>query len=53
MKSSLPVLMLTMLGTVITVLGLFVAGNMVVVGIGLAAIFGAGVLAVLEGRGPS
>ena len=45
---SLPVLMLTLLGTVIAVLGLFVAGNIVMTGIGLGAIFGAGVIGLLE-----
>lgn len=40
--------MLTLLGTVIAVLGLFVAGNIVMTGIGLGAIFGAGVIGLLE-----
>jgi hypothetical protein len=47
-QSSLPVLALTSLGIVIAVLGLFAAGNMVVVTIGLGAIFGAGVLGAIE-----
>jgi hypothetical protein len=33
---------------VIAVLGLFVAGNIVMAGIGLGAIFGAGLLGLLE-----
>lgn len=46
--SSFPVLALTGLGIVITVLGLFAAGDMAIVVIGLAAIFGAGILGVIE-----
>ncbi|HSJ34848.1 MAG TPA: hypothetical protein VLB85_07300 [Acidimicrobiia bacterium] len=46
--SSLPVLALTGLGILITVLGLFAAGDMAIVVIGLAAIFGAGVIGVIE-----
>ena len=45
---SLPVLMLTLLGTVIAVLGLFAAGNIVMAVIGLGAIFGAGIIGLLE-----
>jgi len=46
--SSFPVMALTGLGILITVLGLFAAGDMAIVVIGLAAIFGAGVIGVIE-----
>ncbi len=45
---SLPVLLLSGLGALIAVLGLFAAGNMVIVGIGLAAIAVAGVIGIAE-----
>lgn len=45
---SLPVILLSGLGALIAVLGLFAAGNMVIVGIGLAAIAVAGVIGVAE-----
>lgn len=45
---SFPVLALTVLGILIAMLGLFAAGNMVIVGVGLAAIFGAGVIGAIE-----
>ena len=45
-----PVVALTFLGILIVVLGLFVAGNLTVVSVGLLAICSAGVLEVL-GRG--
>lgn len=45
---SLPVLALTALGVLITVLGLFAAGDMAIVAVGLAAVFGAGVIGVVE-----
>lgn len=47
-STSFPVLALTGLGILIAVLGLFAAGNMVIVVVGLAAIFGAGVIGILE-----
>lgn len=47
-QPSLPVLALTSLGVLISVLGLFAAGNMVIVAIGLGAIFGAGVIGAVE-----
>lgn len=47
-QPSIPVLALTSLGVLISVLGLFAAGNMVIVAIGLGAIFGAGVIGALE-----
>jgi hypothetical protein len=46
MSTSLPVLMLVMLGALIAVLGLFAAGNIVVSAVGLLAIAIAGVLDV-------
>jgi len=45
---SLPVMALTGLGILITTLGLFAAGDMAIVVIGLAAIFGAGILGVID-----
>ncbi len=50
MSASLPVMALTFLGILITVLGLFAAGNITVTIVGLAAIAVAGVLQVLGGR---
>jgi hypothetical protein len=47
---SLPVIVLVLLGTIITVLGLFAAGSIVVAGVGLLAVFGAGVLQVAGNR---
>ena len=46
-----PVAALTFLGSMIVVLGLFVAGNMTVVVVGLLAICSAGVLQVFARRG--
>lgn len=46
MSTSLPVLMLVVLGAVIAVLGLFAAGDIVVSAVGLVAIAFAGVLEV-------
>jgi energy-converting hydrogenase Eha subunit A len=46
-----PVVALTFLGILIVVLGLFVAGNLTVVVIGLLAICSAGVLEVFGRRG--
>ncbi len=46
MSASLPVLALTVLGVLMSVLGLFAAGNIGVVAVGLVAIFGAGLLEV-------
>ena len=48
--SSAPVAILAVLGAVIAVLGLFVAGNIAMVGIGLVAVFGAGLLDVIATR---
>ena len=49
-SSSAPVAILALLGAVIAVLGLFVAGNIAMVGIGLVAVFGAGLLDVIAIR---
>lgn len=46
MSTSTPAAILAVLGAVIAVLGLFVAGNIVMVGLGLVAVFGAGLLDV-------
>jgi hypothetical protein len=45
-----PVVALTFLGTLITVLGIFVAGNLTVVIVGLLAIGSAGVLELFGRR---
>lgn len=45
---SLPVLVLTILGTVVAVLGFLVGGNIVWTGIGLGAVVAAGILGLLE-----
>ena len=50
MSSSMPVMALTFLGVLIVLLGLFAAGSVEVVIIGLAAIGAAGVLQVLGSR---
>ncbi len=47
---SLPVFMLTALGTLIAVLGLFAAGEILLVVVGLAALTVAGILYVLGDR---
>jgi hypothetical protein len=49
-ETTLPVGALTILGIVLAVLGLFVAGNIQVVVIGLVAVFGAGLLQVAGSR---
>jgi hypothetical protein len=49
-STSLPVLTLVIFGGLIVVLGLFVAGNIVVAAVGLTAILGAGVLDVVDRR---
>jgi hypothetical protein len=46
MLNSAPVIALTILGILLTVLGLFVGGNVGLAVIGLVSIFGAGVLQV-------
>ncbi len=45
-----PVVALTFLGVLIVALGLFVAGNLTIVIVGLVAIFSAGVLEVFARR---
>jgi hypothetical protein len=50
MTTSLPVAVLVVLGSLITVLGLFAAGSIVVAAVGLVAIALAGVLDVLGRR---
>jgi hypothetical protein len=47
---SVPVASLTMLGILVSVLGLFVAGNVGLLAIGLGAIAVAGVLEIIGGR---
>jgi hypothetical protein len=49
-SSSTPVTILAILGAVIAVLGLFIAGNIVMVSVGLVAVFGAGLLDVIAIR---
>jgi hypothetical protein len=44
MSTSLPVAILMLLGTLVTLLGLFAAGSIVVATVGLFAVFGAGLL---------
>jgi hypothetical protein len=50
METTAPVAALTILGIILAVLGLLVAGNIVIVVIGLLAIFGAGLLQVAGRR---
>jgi hypothetical protein len=50
MSTFVPAAVLIVLGTVLAVLGLFAAANVVLVVIGLSAIFGAGVLSLAESR---
>lgn len=50
MSSTAPITALLALGVLVTVLGLFAAGEMVVVSVGLAAVFAAAVLGVIADR---
>ena len=50
METTAPVASLTVLGILLAVIGLFVAGNMVIVVVGLVAIFGAGLLQAIGRR---
>ena len=50
MPTSLPVGALSVLGILITVLGLFAAGSLTVAAVGLLALFGAGVLEIAGRR---
>jgi hypothetical protein len=52
-NASAPVAVLTIMGAVVAFLGLFAAGNIVVVAVGIAAVFAAGLIAVLDGRRPA
>lgn len=47
-QPSVPVMVLTVLGALIAVLGLFAAGDIGIVVVGLGAIFGAGLIGVAE-----
>jgi hypothetical protein len=50
MSTSAPVATLVSLGTVITVLGFFAAGNIVVTSVGLLAVFAAGILQIAQSK---
>ncbi len=50
MPASTPVIVLTFLGALIAVLGLFAAGDIRITVVGLVAVAFAGLLQVLEGR---
>ncbi len=50
MSHTVPIAILTILGAVVAVLGLFAAGDIVVVVIGLAAVLAAAVLGVIAER---
>jgi hypothetical protein len=50
MDRTTPIVTLTVLGALIVILGLFAAGDIVVVAMGLAAVFAAAVLATLADR---
>jgi hypothetical protein len=50
METTAPVAALTFLGILLAVLGIFVAGNVVLVVVGLISIFGAGLLQVAGRR---
>lgn len=50
MQTTAPVAALTILGILLAVLGLLVAGNVALVVIGLVSVFGAGLLQVAGGR---
>jgi hypothetical protein len=50
METTAPVAALTIIGIIIAVLGLLVAGNLEIILVGLLAIFGAGLLQVAGRR---
>ncbi|HET7727175.1 MAG TPA: hypothetical protein VFK54_07600 [Candidatus Limnocylindrales bacterium] len=50
MSASLPIATLVVIGVVITFLGLFAAGDILFVGLGVATVVAAGVLAVVADR---
>lgn len=47
-STSLPVMVLTFLGALVAILGLFAAGEILVVGVGLGAIALAGIIGAIE-----
>jgi hypothetical protein len=50
MSTFVPAAVLLVLGTLIAVLGLFAAGSLPLILVGLAAIFGAGLLTLVDAR---
>jgi len=50
MSTFVPATVLVILGAVLSVLGLLAAGNIELILIGLAAVFGAGILSLAESR---
>jgi hypothetical protein len=50
MSTFVPSATLVILGSVLTVLGLFAAGSIPLIVIGLAAVFGAGILSLASSR---
>jgi len=50
METTAPIAALTVIGAILAVLGLFVAGNIEIIVVGLLAIFGAGLLQVAGRR---
>jgi len=50
MSTFVPSATLVILGSILAVLGLFAAGNVVLIVIGLAAVFGAGILNLASSR---
>jgi uncharacterized membrane protein YedE/YeeE len=50
METTAPIAALTFLGVLLAAIGLFVAGNIVIVVIGLLSVFGAGLLQVVARR---
>jgi hypothetical protein len=50
MSTFVPAAVLVILGSVLAVLGLFAAGNVALVVVGLLSVFGAGVLSLAEAR---
>jgi hypothetical protein len=50
MSTTAPVAALTVLGILLVILGLFAAGNMTIVVVGLVSIFGAGLLQIAGSR---
>ena len=50
MSTFVPATILLLLGAIVAVLGLFAAGNLLVVALGLLAVFGAGLLTLADAR---